>query len=135
MKRLGLGGRLLLFSSVLLAIPWLGYRYIDEMKEFLLNGQQEAQLLAVRAVATVLHDRSDLFEPAVGWNRMRFTFIRWKPPSSSMVMPRIGGRCWRAASPMARKVRCSSAMTGCRCHRSLPCCWVNGLARSMASCG
>ena len=64
MKRLGLGGRLLLFSSVLLAIPWLGYRYIGEMKEFLLNGQQEAQLLAVRAVATVLHDRSDLFEPA-----------------------------------------------------------------------
>jgi len=62
MKRLGLGGRLLLFSSVLLAIPWLGYRYIGEMKEFLLNGQQEAQLLAVRAVATVLHDRSDLFE-------------------------------------------------------------------------
>jgi signal transduction histidine kinase len=34
------------------------------MKEFLLNGQQEAQLLAVRAVATVLHDRSDLFESA-----------------------------------------------------------------------
>jgi len=66
MKRLGLGGRLLLFSSVLLAIPWLGYRYIGEMKEFLLNGQQEAQLLAVRAVATVLHDRSDLFEPDAG---------------------------------------------------------------------
>jgi signal transduction histidine kinase len=64
MKRLGLGGRLLLFSSVLLAIPWLGYRYIGEMKEFLLSGQQEAQLLAVRAVATVLHDRVDLFEPA-----------------------------------------------------------------------
>jgi signal transduction histidine kinase len=64
MKRLGLGGRLLLFSSVLLAIPWLGYRYIGEMKEFLLDGQQEAQLLAARAVATVLHDRSDLFEPA-----------------------------------------------------------------------
>ena len=66
MKRLGLGGRLLLFSSVLLAIPWLGYRYIGEMKEFLLDGQQEAQLLAVRAVATVLHDRSDLFDTAAG---------------------------------------------------------------------
>ncbi len=65
MKRrgIGLGGRLLLFSSVLLAIPWLGYRYIEEMKEFLLDGQQEAQSLAVRAVATVLHDRYDLFEP------------------------------------------------------------------------
>ncbi len=63
MKRrgLGLGARLLLFSSVLLALPWLGYRYIGEMKEFLIKGQEEAQLLAVRAVATVLHDRSDLF--------------------------------------------------------------------------
>lgn len=66
MKRLGLGGRLLLFSSVLLAIPWLGYRYIGEMKEFLLDGQQEAQLLAARAVATVLHDRTDLFGSAAG---------------------------------------------------------------------
>ena len=65
MSRLGLGGRLLLFSSVLLAIPWLGYRYVGEMKEFLLDGQQEAQLLAVRAVATVLHDRPDLFDTAV----------------------------------------------------------------------
>ncbi len=64
MKRPGLGGRLLLFSTVLLAIPWLGYRYIGEMKEFLLDGQREAQLLAVGAVATVLHDRADLFEPA-----------------------------------------------------------------------
>ncbi len=63
-RGLGLGTRLLLFSSVLLAIPWLGYRSIGEMKEFLLNGQEEAQLLAVRAVATVLHDRSDLFEPS-----------------------------------------------------------------------
>jgi signal transduction histidine kinase len=63
-RGIGLGGRLLLFSSVLLAIPWLGYRYIGEMKEFLLKGQQEAQLLAVGAVATVLHDRYDLFEPS-----------------------------------------------------------------------
>lgn len=65
-RSLGLGGRLLLFSSVLLAIPWLGYRYIEEMKYFLLDGQQQAQLLAARAVATVLHDRSDLFDPSGG---------------------------------------------------------------------
>ncbi len=61
-RRLSLGGRLLLFSSVLLAIPWLGYRYIEEMKEFLLKGQEEAQSLAVRAVATVLHDRPEWFD-------------------------------------------------------------------------
>ncbi len=61
-RRWSLGGRLLLFSSVLLAIPWLGYRYIEEMKEFLLKGQEEAQSLAVRAVATVLHDRPEWFD-------------------------------------------------------------------------
>jgi signal transduction histidine kinase len=64
MKRRGLsiGGRLLLFSSVLLALPWLGYRYLEEMKAFLIQGQEEAQTLAVRAVATVLHDRPEWFD-------------------------------------------------------------------------
>ncbi len=61
-RRFSIGGRLLLFSSVLLAIPWLGYRYIEEMKEFLLRGQEEAQTLAVRAAATVLHDRPEWFD-------------------------------------------------------------------------
>ncbi|MEA2094608.1 MAG: ATP-binding protein [Pseudomonadota bacterium] len=65
MRRRGLrlGTQLLLFSSVLLALPWLGYRYLEEVKSFLLQGQEEAQLLAAQAMATVLHDRSDLFEP------------------------------------------------------------------------
>lgn len=59
-----MGMRMLLFSSLfLLALPWLGYRYIDEMKEFLLQGQEEAQLLAARAVATVLNGRAELFYP------------------------------------------------------------------------
>ena len=61
--------RMLLFSALfLLALPWLGYRYIDEMKDFLLQGQEDAQLLAARALATVLHGRTELFyqldEPA-----------------------------------------------------------------------
>ena len=54
--------RMLLFSALfLLALPWLGYRYIDEMKDFLLQGQEDAQLLAARALATVLHGRTELF--------------------------------------------------------------------------
>ena len=59
-----MGTRVLLFSSLLLlALPWLGYRYIDEMKDFLLQGQQDAQLLAAQALATVLHGRAELFYP------------------------------------------------------------------------
>ncbi len=61
-RGLSIGGRLLLFSSVLLALPWLGYRYIEEMKQFLIQGQEEAQTLAARAVATVLHDRPEWFD-------------------------------------------------------------------------
>lgn len=61
-RKLSLGTQIIVFSSVFfMALPWLGYRYMDEMKEFLVKGQGDAQLLAARALATVLHNRSDLF--------------------------------------------------------------------------
>lgn len=61
-RRLSLGTQIFVFSSIFfMALPWLAYRYMDEMKEFLVQGQGDAQLLAARALATVLHNRSDLF--------------------------------------------------------------------------
>ena len=61
---MSMGMRILMFSSLLLlALPWLGYRYIDEMKDFLLKGQEDAQLLAAGAIATVLNGRTELFHP------------------------------------------------------------------------
>lgn len=63
-RGMGMGTRILLFSFLfLLALPWLGYRYIDEMKNFLLQGQEDAQLLAARAVTIVLDGRVELFYP------------------------------------------------------------------------
>ncbi len=63
-RGVSMGTRMLLFSSLFLfALPWLGYRYIDEMKDFLLQGQEDAQILAARAVATVLNGRTELFYP------------------------------------------------------------------------
>lgn len=63
-RGISMGTRMLLFSALfLLALPWLGYRYIDEMKNFLLQGQEDAQLLAARAVAVVLNGRAELFHP------------------------------------------------------------------------
>lgn len=54
--------QIIAFSALfLMALPWLGNRYMDEMKEFLVQGQEDAQLLAAGAIATVLHNRSDLF--------------------------------------------------------------------------
>jgi signal transduction histidine kinase len=55
-----LGTKLVLFSLVLLALPWLGYRYVGEIQSFLLQGQEKTQQLAVQALATVLQGRDDL---------------------------------------------------------------------------
>ncbi|OOZ39088.1 hypothetical protein BOW53_12990 [Solemya pervernicosa gill symbiont] len=63
---IGLGTKLVLSSLVLLAIPWFGYSYLQEMKQFLLQGQEKAQLMAARAAATALHNRNDLFDPSSG---------------------------------------------------------------------
>ncbi|NNG13564.1 MAG: hypothetical protein HKM22_00220 [Gammaproteobacteria bacterium] len=61
--RRSIRGHLIIISLLLLVIPWLGYQYLVEMKDFLLKGQEKAQLLATQAIATVLHDRNDLFDP------------------------------------------------------------------------
>ena len=58
--------KLLLVMLVLLLIPWMGYRYVLEMKSFLLHGQEDALLLTARAVSTVLNDRTELFHPDTG---------------------------------------------------------------------
>ena len=50
----------------LLVIPWTGYYYVLEMKRFLVQGQQDALLLSANGIATVLNDRSDLFNPETG---------------------------------------------------------------------
>lgn len=53
--------KLLMFSLLLLPLPWLVYQYIEELKAFLIAGQENAQTLAAQAIATALHERADLF--------------------------------------------------------------------------
>ena len=48
----GLRGKLLLMSAFLLVLPWLGYRYILEMEQYLSRGQQQVVLGTARALAT-----------------------------------------------------------------------------------
>lgn len=45
--------RLALFGLILLLLPWLGWRHLDAMRAFLLDGQAQAQLLHARALATL----------------------------------------------------------------------------------
>ncbi|MBW2387210.1 MAG: hypothetical protein JRG89_02130 [Deltaproteobacteria bacterium] len=65
-RRLGIVGKLMIVSVVLLTIPLLTLRYLHEMHDFVLKGQQAALQLAAQAVATVLHGREDLFAESGG---------------------------------------------------------------------
>ena len=66
LRALSIKTKLTWIALSLLIIPWMGYHYVEEMQEFLLRGQQDAQLLAANGIATVLNDRSELFNPDTG---------------------------------------------------------------------
>ena len=53
--------KLLFVALLLLLIPWMSYVYVRNMKSFLLSGQEDALSLTARAIATVLHDRPEMF--------------------------------------------------------------------------
>ncbi|MDH3320027.1 MAG: hypothetical protein OEO84_10105, partial [Betaproteobacteria bacterium] len=57
---LGLRAKLALVALALLALPWAGVSFVNEMERVLLAGQERALLAAARAVATALHDRPQL---------------------------------------------------------------------------
>jgi two-component system, OmpR family, sensor histidine kinase ChvG len=52
--------KLALVALVLLALPWAGVSFVNELERVLLQGQERALLATARAVATALHDRPQL---------------------------------------------------------------------------
>lgn len=62
-RGLGLAGKLLLAGSAVLVIPLLGYQALEATRDFLLQGQAQAQRLTAEAVANLFHGRSELFTP------------------------------------------------------------------------
>ncbi|HBE92261.1 MAG TPA: proteobacterial dedicated sortase system histidine kinase [Gammaproteobacteria bacterium] len=70
--KLSIRYKLLLVIMTLLLIPWMGYQYVREMKAFVLQGQEDALLTTASAVATVLHDRPELFSAETGGPDMNF---------------------------------------------------------------
>jgi dedicated sortase system histidine kinase len=61
---LGLRAQLALVALALLALPWAGVSFVNELERTLLAGQERALLATARAVATALHDRPQLLAPA-----------------------------------------------------------------------
>ncbi|WP_340679554.1 proteobacterial dedicated sortase system histidine kinase [Paraglaciecola sp.] len=59
--RFGIRLKLVVFSSFLFAIPWLGYQYVWELETYLRIGQEQTMVGTARAVATALHERPVLF--------------------------------------------------------------------------
>lgn len=59
--RVGIRLKVLLVSSILITIPWLGYEYVREVERFLRHGQEQTLVGTARAIATALHDRPALF--------------------------------------------------------------------------
>ncbi|WP_281222519.1 proteobacterial dedicated sortase system histidine kinase [Photobacterium sanguinicancri] len=57
----GLRTKVILISSLLLALPWLGYKYVWEMEKLLRQGQEQTLIGTTRAVATALNERPALF--------------------------------------------------------------------------
>jgi dedicated sortase system histidine kinase len=58
----GIRTKLLLTLTVFLAIPWLGYQYVQELERFLRDAQERTLAGTAQAVATALHDRPRLFD-------------------------------------------------------------------------
>src|SRR5205823_4112138 len=61
--RISLRTKLALVALVLLALPWAGALYVNEVERFLLEGQEQTLLATARAVATALHERPHLLRP------------------------------------------------------------------------
>jgi two-component system, OmpR family, sensor histidine kinase ChvG len=61
---LGIRAQLALVLTVFLAIPWLGYAYVQELERFLRDSQERTLAGTAQAVATALHDRPALFAKA-----------------------------------------------------------------------
>src|SRR5438132_6688033 len=61
--RFSLRAKLALTALVLLALPWAGALYVNEVERFLLEGQEQTLLATARAVATALHERPHLLRP------------------------------------------------------------------------
>jgi len=64
--RFNLRVKLALVLLVLLALPYAGILYVNEVERFLLQGQEQSLLAVARAVATALHERPQLLASASG---------------------------------------------------------------------
>lgn len=57
----GLRVKIVIIASLLLTLPWFGYRFVLEMEKLLRQGQEQTLIGTARAIATALNERPALF--------------------------------------------------------------------------
>ena len=111
-RGLRLRTKLLLLSLVLLALPWLGYRYFQEMRNFSLGGQERAQALTAQAIATVLHERPELFHtPTLPDDIPRREALLYAFPLAQPIQLDGYADDWAALRPHARRFGSASGLS------------------------
>ncbi|MDC0948559.1 ATP-binding protein [Gammaproteobacteria bacterium] len=110
--------RLLIVMLLLLTIPLLGYRYLSDLREFLVLGQKDALLLNARAVASVLNDRPGLFN--TGGHTIEASDA---PPTPQLRLAEpitVDGKADEWHDPRARYLGVSRSSESRVCHRDEP---------------
>ena len=83
--RFSLRVKLALLLFALLALPYAGILYVNEVERFLLEGQEQSLLAVARAVATALHERPQLLASASGRDEEVDSILRGLQRTSSRV--------------------------------------------------
>jgi len=60
--RFNLKAKLLLFSIIILFIPWIGYKYVRGMETFLKTSQEDSLTTKSQSIAAVLQQQSEIFD-------------------------------------------------------------------------
>lgn len=101
--RFSLRLQLLLLSLFLFTIPWLGYKYVWELEQYLRAGQEQTLIGTARSVATALHERPALFDS-------QSAYLKDVRPGTDLYAPqmatpiRLDGKLddWQAVAHLAR---------------------------------
>ena len=104
--------QLLVLSLFLFAIPWLGYKYVWELEQYLRIGQEQTMIGTARAVATALHERPALFDSQSAYlQNVRPGTDLYAPPIDVPIQ--LDGRLqeWQAVSPLIQSYNEENVVT------------------------
>ena len=104
--------QLLVLSLFLFAIPWLGYKYVWELEQYLRVGQEQTMIGTARAVATALHERPALFDSQSAYlQNVRPGTDLYAPPIDVPIQ--LDGRLqeWQAVSPLIQSYDSHNVVT------------------------